>query len=225
MKPVIETHSDYRSSLKHRLQRHWISWRAQPAPIRETFLRFRKLDLSAVDRIMQDKYSVLGAPPRQPSCMLRSLLLMLETKSASIPLWVQTLHTSPFYAILSGFEPKDLPGIGTFYDFIDRLWNLDTPNLSPHIKPFCKKKVKKPKIKGQKADPIEKETVGELIIRLSSSSFSMDKEAYGTLLQIFKTCFLDESVRKGAVTPNNLHIAGDGTPVITAARVRSQPYL
>ena len=221
MKPVIESHLDYRGSLKHRLQRYWISWRSKPAPVREIFQKFRELDLSAVDRIMQEKYSPFGAPPRQPSCMLRSLLLMLATKSPSIPLWVQTLHTSPFYAILSGFDPKDVPGVGTFYDFLNRLWNLDSPNFSSYIKPVYRKKVKKPKVKGQKADPVETETVTELITRLEPLSFSCDTEAYGTLLRIFSTCFVDHSIGLGLVRPGNIHIAGDGTPVVTAARFRS----
>ena len=130
MKPVIEAHLDYRGSLSRRMERHGINWKSYPASVRETFLHFRELDLSAVDRIMMDKYSVLGPEPRQPSAMLRSLLLMIKAKSPSITLWVSTLHTSPFYAILSGFEPDDVPGVGTFYDFMDRLWNLDSPNFS-----------------------------------------------------------------------------------------------
>ena len=221
MKPVIESHIDYRGSLSRRMQRHEINWRSLPASIRETFLRFRELDLSAVDRIMMDKYSVLGTEPRQPSSMLRSLLLMIKTKSPSITLWVSTLHTSPFYAILSGFEPDDVPGVGTFYDFMRRLWNRNTPNFSDHLKPPAVKKVAKPKVKGQKAASIERETVAELISRLSSTAFHIDDEAYGTLLQIFRTCFLDESIRMGSLQPDRLHIAGDGTPVVTAARFRS----
>ena len=121
MKPVIQSHLNYRGSLTRRLQRRWISWRSQPASVREIFLRFRNLDLSAVDRIMMVCYSSFGPKPRQPSCMLRSLLLMIITKCVSIPCWVTTLHTSPFYAILSGFDPDDLPGVGSFYDFITRL--------------------------------------------------------------------------------------------------------
>ena len=92
MKPVIESHLNYRGFLTRRMQRYWISWRSQPASVREIFLRIRNLDLSAVDRIMMDCYSALGPAPRQPSCMLRSLLLMIMTKCPSIPLWVMTLH-------------------------------------------------------------------------------------------------------------------------------------
>ena len=221
MKPVIETHLDYRGSLSRRMERHGINWKSYPASVRETFLHFRELDLSAVDRIMMDKYSVLGPEPRQPSSMLRSLLLMIKTKSPSITLWVSTLHTSPFYAILSGFEPDDVPGVGTFYDFMDRLWNLDSPNFSDHLKPPIVKRVKKPKVKGQKAASVEKETVAHLIARLSSTVFHVDDEAYGTMFQIFRTCFLNESIRRGTIHPDQLHIAGDGTPVETAARFRS----
>ena len=153
--------------------------------------------------------------------MMRSLLLMIVTKCPSIPLWVLTLHTAPFYAILSGFDPKDVPGVGTFYDFLDRLWNLDSDNFSSHLKPPVTKKVKKPKVKGQKAEPVEKESVGQLIDRLSSTIFRINEEAYGILFQIFRSCFLEESIRQGKIKPDLIHMAGDGTPVVTAARFRS----
>ncbi len=221
MKPAIESHLNYRGFLTRRMQRYWISWRSQPASVREIFLRFRNLDLSAVDRIMMDCYSALGPAPRQPSCMLRSLLLMIMTKCPSIPLWVMALHTSPFYAVLSGFDPKDLPGVGTFYDFLDRLWNLDSPNFSSHLKPPVTQKVKKPKVKGQKAESVEKESVAQLIARLSGIFFRASEEAYGTLFRIFLSCFLEESIRQGKIHPDQLHIAGDGTPIVTAARFRS----
>ena len=86
---------------------------------------------------------------------------MIVMNVVSVTHWVETLHTSQFFAVLSGFQPWDIPGVGTFYDFIDRLWNYATPNFSPHCKPPVRKKVKKPKEKGQKAAPIEKECTSE----------------------------------------------------------------
>ena len=221
MKPVIVSHPDYRRFLSGVGGMYRINWRSYPPAVREIYIRFRELDLSAVDRIMQDQYSNRGPESRQPSCMLRSLLLMIVMNVVSITRWVETLHTSQFFAILSGFQPWDIPGVGTFYDFIDKLWNLATPNFSSHIKPPAKQKVKKPKGKGQKAASIEKESVAELIARLSQVTFHTDKEAYGLLFRIFRTCFLDESIRRGKVNPARLNIAGDGTPVVTAARFRS----
>ena len=221
MKPVVASHFNYRASLVRQMEWRGIRWRALPSDTRDLYLHFRSLNLSGVDRIMQNFYSARGPKPRQPSCMLRSLLLMVATKCPTIPQWVATLHTSPFYALLSGFSPEDLPGIGTFYDFMDRLWLLKTPNFSPHVKPRYKNQLKKPKVKGAKADSVEKESVADLITRLSNTSFSVDQEAYGPMFRIFRTCFLDESIRRRLVCPDQLKIAGDGTPVVTAARFRS----
>ena len=100
---------------------------------------------------MRNYYSKYGPAPRPASCMLRSLLLAMICKVTSIDI----LHTQPLYAIISVFEPDNVPGVGTFYDFINRLWKLDTNNISSHIK-FPKRKPSNPPKKGDKAASIEK---------------------------------------------------------------------
>lgn len=118
------------------------------------------VDLSHVDRIMAEHYSKFGPAPRPASCMLRSMLLSTLHGTTSITKWVDTMRSLPLFAIISDFAPDDVPGVGTFYDFIARLWNSDSKNLSPHI--HCKKPtVKKPAHKGDKADFIEKITANE----------------------------------------------------------------
>ena len=77
MKPVIVSHPDYRRFLSGVGGMYRINWRSYPPAVREIYIRFRELDLSAVDRIMQDQYSNRGPESRQPSCMLRSLFLMI----------------------------------------------------------------------------------------------------------------------------------------------------
>ena len=61
---------------------------------------------------------------------------------------------NPLYAILSGFEVGNTPGVGTFMIF-NRLWDSDEDHMSPHIHPL-KTKVKSLKQNGTKADPVEK---------------------------------------------------------------------
>lgn len=107
--------------------------------------RFWNLDLSYTDELLRSKYSVFGPKPRTPSCMQRSYLLSIDFKVHSLTDWAAQLKINPLYAILSGFQFGDTPGVGTFYDFLDRLWDSDSDNLSPHIHPVKKKKVKKPK--------------------------------------------------------------------------------
>jgi hypothetical protein len=62
-----------------------------------------------------------GRPARPPEDLLRSLVAMVLAGYTEIQDWVQLLRAEPFYAVLSGFAPDDPPGLGTFYDFQDRL--------------------------------------------------------------------------------------------------------
>ena len=182
--------------------------------------RFWNLDLSYTDEFMRDKYSKFGPTPRTPSCMQRSYLLSLDFKVTSITDWVAQLKINPLYAILSGFDVGNTPGIGTFYDFFNRLWDSEDKNLSPHIHPV-KATVKKPKRKGTKAESIEKVTITELLPKLENSSFSISEQPYHSLLQIYKKQFLEVSVSKNLIKKDSLAIAGDGTPVATSHRMRS----
>ena len=91
-----------------------------------TIIEFWHLDLSSTDTFMQNYYSKFGPAPRNPSFMLRSYLLSIKLKVTSITVWVSMLKECPLYAILSGFPVNDTPGIGTFYDFFDRLWLSDS---------------------------------------------------------------------------------------------------
>ncbi|MDY3910274.1 MAG: hypothetical protein SOZ48_11170, partial [Eubacterium sp.] len=47
-----------------------------------------------------------------------------DFKVTSLTEWAAQLKINPLYAILSGFEFGDTPGVGTFYDFLNRLWDF-----------------------------------------------------------------------------------------------------
>ena len=83
--------------------------------------RFWNLDLSYTDELLRSKYSVFGPKPRTPSCMQRSYLLSIDFKVHSLTDWAAQLKINPLYAILSGFEFGDTPGVGTFYDFLSQV--------------------------------------------------------------------------------------------------------
>lgn len=54
-----------------------------------------------------------------------------------------------------------IPGVGTFYDFHNRLWLADNNNLLNTIN-LPKEKLQNPKSKEKKATPVEKVTVEDL---------------------------------------------------------------
>ncbi len=93
-------------------------------------------------------------------------------------------------------------------------------NLSPHERQ-PKAKVKKPSKKGEKALPVEKVTVDELVQKFEIQP-PLKNPPFSRLFDIFKNNFLDVSAEKGLVDLSNLALSGDGTPVVTSARERSK---
>ena len=147
--------------------------------------------------------------------------LSIDFKVTSLTEWAAQLKMNPLHAILSGFEPGNTPGVGTFYDFINRLWNSDDDHMSPHIHPL-KTKVKKPKTKGTKADSVEKVTVANLLPVLENTDFELDEQPYSSLFAIYQKEFLDVSVSTGLIHSDALALAGNGMPVVTSHRERKK---
>ena len=213
-------HSAYQNFVIENLRKYYPDPSSFPSSTRDIMERFWTLDLTYTDELLRSKYSVFGPKPRTPSCMHRSYLLSIDFKVDSITDWAAQLKLNPLYAILSGFEFGNTPGVGTFYDFFNRLWDSDSDNLSPHMHPVKKKKVKKPTQKGSKAASVEKISVEQLLKQLESETFSIDDQPYGSLFNIFNNEFLSQSVERGLIDTSNLSIAGDGTPFVTSARER-----
>ena len=214
-------HTAYQNFVVTNLRKYYPNPDALARSTWDIIERFWNLDLSYTDELMKDKYSKFGPVPRTPSCMQRSYLLSIDFKVTSLTEWAAQVKMNPLYAILSGFEVGDTPGVGTFYDFIKRLWNSDNNHLSSHIHPI-KEKVKKPKTKGTKADSMEKVTVAQLLPQLENTEFHLDDQPYSSLFKIYKHEFLDVSVSKGLIDTSSLALAGDGTPVVTSHRERKK---
>ena len=88
-------------------------------------VQFWHLDFSQTTSILLGSYSKFEPAPRDPVSMLRSYLLSIKLKITSITDWASRLKECPLYAIISGFYPDDVPGIGTFYDFFRHIWNSE----------------------------------------------------------------------------------------------------
>ena len=213
-------HSTYQNFVVENLRKYYPNPDALSRSTWDIIDRFWNLDLSYTDELMRSRYSVFGPRPRTPSCMQRSYLLSIDFKVTLLTDWAAQLKINPLYAILSGFEVGDTPGVGTFYDFLNRLWDSDSDNLNPHVRPVKSKEVKKPKQKGAKAESVEKTTVEQLFKNLEQKSFSIDEHPYGSLFRLYQKEFLEQSVKRELITPESLAVAGDGTPVMTSHRER-----
>lgn len=177
------------------------------------------MDLTETASILKHRYSSnpRGRKPRNPCDMLRSLLLMHYQHETSVDQWVFTLKTTPILAILSGFTPDNVPGVGTFYDFFKRLW-LHT---SPHLTNRKKRKLNKPKKKGKKNEKLEPKNpkIVEKLVKRSLKYNRYSPKAHDQLQILFQSLFVNKSATLGLLGhTQSLSIMADGTPVLTGGR-------
>ena len=91
MKPVNSGgHAAYQDHVLTLMRKYYPDPDMLPRSTWEIIDRFWHHDLSNVDILMADRYSVFGPPPRLPSCMLRSMLL------AAVSYTHLTLPTTPY---------------------------------------------------------------------------------------------------------------------------------
>jgi hypothetical protein len=194
--------------------------------------KFRHTDLSAAQPILARLYDLdHGRPARPPDDLLRAWLLMLECHITSVDIWVHRLQEQPFYAVLCGFEPDDVPGVGTFYDFQDRLLQLTTPVLDRDCVPRRRSEARKKG--GALRDKNNTAPHAQILDRLAHRLLTRPARpvvfgqwqtnlavvpTYQRLLkEVFYTVFVSTSVTKGLIDLTDLHVAGDGTHLETWA--------
>ena len=176
MKPInIGGHAAYQAKLISLLKQYYPDAFIRFGPsLWDTIGKFFSMDLTKIDVLMYNRYSVFGPKPRLPSDMIRSIMLSLVMKKTSFTSWSEELKTNPIAAIISGFHPDDTPGVGTFYDFCDRLWMSDKDNLSDHAQPPKKRKVESPKIRMIKHLPLRILQLKILFLSLKRTHFLMN---------------------------------------------------
>ena len=194
--------------------------------------KFRHTNLAAAQPILARLYALEhGRPARPPDDMLRAWLLMLECHITSVEVWVQRLHEQPLYALLCGFEPEQVPGVGTFYDFQDRVLQLSEPPLDHACHP--RRRSEQRKKSGTLRDKNNTAPHAHILERLADRLMTgtprpviyghwttnlQPLPLYQRLLKdVFYTVFVSTSVAKGLIDLKDLHIAGDGTHLHTWA--------
>ena len=224
LKPVVIPHAVYHDSVIKRLRQYY-SGGAFVIANDDWHLvqKFWMTDLSYITTMLLDCYDAKGPEPRDPASMLRSYLLFLMTMpEIGITEWVNELIRVPYYAIISGFEPGDIPGVGTFYDFFKRLWAACGNNLKSK-KQMRKLKPKKGKKKGEKAPTATPGKVKRLVKWVIHHAAKKTDLPSDRLFYFFQTQILTISAKLGLLGDMNaLGLAGNGTPVVTAVYPRSK---
>ncbi|MCZ8511486.1 transposase [Paenibacillus filicis] len=224
MKPVFVPHSNYQAFVHQQLRTHYgpgIVLINKDWPLAA---KLWMTDLSAITTLLHDAYSNRGPLPRDPASLLRSFLIFLMTNpEMGLTEWINEMKRTPIYAILSGFDFDDLPGVGTFYDFFERLW----PAVDKHLKPKKQRKRKGKTKKGKKGEIAPTTTPGKVKRLVEWMMRHTDKKnalPADRLFDFFQAQILTVSANLGLLGDvSALSAAGDGTPVVTSAYPRSKP--
>ncbi|AKA72222.1 hypothetical protein [Clostridium scatologenes] len=138
MLTVYYSHKNYQYFLETFLEKFYIQTNQHVTlfTYESLITKLCSTDLTGIVPLIQSSYSKSnqGDPPKDAVALLRSLIVMIYTKETSISEWIKTLRSNPLLSILSGFIPvcystykaegicaDPVPGVGTFYDFMDKL--------------------------------------------------------------------------------------------------------
>ena len=199
------------------------------------------LDLTLAIPILALLYATDGRTAVPPEDLLRSLLAMVLCGYTSMDEWVALMRTRPFYAIISGFDPSDVPGVGTFYDFMDRLLGLNPKRIrhlyQPHSKRQRAKQDKQANKDKNKDTPKHQNIVAKLAARLlhqtqppdpAPSPWHFDGSKFARteriLKAIFYACVVAQSVEFGLIDLQHLYVAGDGSKLRTWANPHGRKH-
>ena len=139
----------------------------------------------------------------------------MDQRCLGIHSQVDTLTHDDLLAILMGCSPDSLPPLGSYYDFINRLW-LMAPALEKfdHKDTFPCVKNKKPSIKLAETKNFPTYTSGDKKKwRNGSALAGISLFTMKTPSKSFHIATIIPSLTFGLLPSENLTISGDGTPL------------
>lgn len=190
------------------------------APARE---KLRLFDTDAAMRFLVPFFSNTGRPASNQPQLLRSfilffLLVSMELTSPSLTAWVKRLKSDRVLASLIGCSLNSLPPLGSYYDFMNRLWNNPDHSLYMRDKllspDWNHKKPAKPNGWHQKASENDSSITDSIVSRiLGGKDIPFNFEA--RLQKLFYAVAVLPSLKCGLIPGNTLTVSGDGTSVHT----------
>jgi hypothetical protein len=204
--------------------RHYQVWR-----------KLKATNLDAAYPLISRLYAASwGRPARCLASMLRSCLAMMLCGETSFDNWVKQMRDEPFYALISGFEPTDVPGVGTFYDFQDRVLQRARQPRSRQQRPHYQRQQQDKREPNRDKNDIRPHQniinrLADRILARPEPPASLAATLAGwadvsalpiweqTLQAIFFSCFVARSVELKLIDLSQLNVAGDGTKLSTWA--------
>ena len=205
----IESHNEYQAYVVRELS---LIAETNPELLLEyadTISKAYILDLDNLVSVIKPLYSETGRPSTNQLEIFRAFVVMTDLH-LSIDEWIDKVKYNRVLQIICGFRDT-LPGVASYYDFIDRIMPLDE---RPEFKAKKRKPTKKYK-KGEKMPPKHPNITARLVEQaLKGRRF--DNRPEKVLQEIFAKVSVEQSVKLGLID-TNVSVSGDGTCVNTGA--------
>ena len=211
------SHAEYQSALINNVLKLYLLDKSNVDFYSQALSKLYILDLDVLKPLLQPCFSTTGKPSNQQPEIFRSFVLMSLLQYCSITKWVAFLKANAILCCAIGVSRENVPGVGSHYDFINRLW-LENPEIEQNrqdsLHPF-KSKPRKKLGKNQKQLPRHPGIIKKLAdLALQGKSFENRPELL--LQQIFAKVAVEPSSKEGLLgDTNKLTISGDGTCINT----------
>ena len=116
------SHEFYQTFIKEKINFFIETQPLRIASFEKTIAKLTSLNLDPAFEVLKHYYSKIGRPAKAQPEIFRSFILMIDQKETSITTWTKKLKSDALLAMLIGCTPDTLPPLGSYYDFIDRLW-------------------------------------------------------------------------------------------------------
>ena len=192
------------------------------------------IELDTLREWLDACYRGWGRPPWDPVVMLRTFLLMSACQVTSINKWQNKLRNNIVLRALSGFEESDgVPGVSTFYDYMNRLldgpppkvegvkWVRPSERLSRSFRRDLKAE-KEARTKGTVDETAQRALA--FLDQLEAQPKSALLGSFGERMQVLLRFAVQESVARGLFrTANGVALSVDGSLVESQASKKGIP--
>ena len=225
-----QSHAEYQDNF-HRIKAKYIHSDARVEMWTDYAVERAKLmalNLDHVGEYVSQLYPDQGRPAKNQAQILRSLVLfaLLFNRTdarLSLTLWVREVLPNKllFIALIGCTCKEDLPPLGSYYDFMNRLWGESRECYSrSFILPAGKNGKKPKKILGSDGKLVEPEAdifSTKIFVEKIISGEKLSNGSAAALHDIFYLAAVLPSRNCGLINRNNLTISGDGTAVAVHA--------
>jgi hypothetical protein len=166
------------------------------------------LDLDPLKQLIAPRYANTGRPSINQPQIFRALILMNDL-GVSLDQWMVKLYYNPVLKIACGFTDK-LPGVASYYDFINRTMKLAE-------KAQLRRKKRKPKKKyGKNKLPPKRQGIVKKLVDLILGGRRLNARPERLLQEIFANVCVSTSINLGLIS-QVVSVSGDGTCIATGA--------